>query len=249
LFVLLHGSLLGPWSWDGVARDLRDRGHEVVAPALPFADARAHTADHVGAIAAQLAGYDTAAPTFVAHSFASLLTPGLGERFPQATMIHLAGLLPIPDRSFVDQLEDEPPIHQPDWIAWGAPPPWADAARARHFLFHDTDEETATRAIARLVADTATVAVDRAPASWPALRSAYVCPIQDRTIDPRWMHRAAHEQLGVAAVDLDAGHCPQITAPQALARLIAELAPSLRPGTPPPAPPAAGPPAGPASPR
>jgi hypothetical protein len=35
LFVLVHGSWHGPWVWEHVGAVLRDRGHEVVAPALP----------------------------------------------------------------------------------------------------------------------------------------------------------------------------------------------------------------------
>lgn len=33
-FVLVHGGWLGGWSWDRVASDLRDRGHQVFAPTL-----------------------------------------------------------------------------------------------------------------------------------------------------------------------------------------------------------------------
>ena len=35
LFVLVHGSWHGPWVWEHVGAVLRDRGHDVVAPALP----------------------------------------------------------------------------------------------------------------------------------------------------------------------------------------------------------------------
>jgi pimeloyl-ACP methyl ester carboxylesterase len=34
LFILVHGSWHGPWVWEHVGAVLRDRGHDVVAPAL-----------------------------------------------------------------------------------------------------------------------------------------------------------------------------------------------------------------------
>ena len=33
--VLVHGAWLGAWCWDGVARRLREAGHDVRVPELP----------------------------------------------------------------------------------------------------------------------------------------------------------------------------------------------------------------------
>lgn len=232
-FVLLHGSLVGPWCWDRVGTALTAAGHQVAAPALPFADARARSAEHLEAIVADPQVHDAPPPslTFVAHSMAGLLAPAIAARFPGTRIVYLAAFLPSPGRSLVDQLDDEPEMLEPAWARWGAPPVWEDPARARHFLFHDTDERTAAQAIARLVPNHPALAVERAPAGWPAVRADLICPGQDRTIRPSWMRHVARTRVGAAAHELNAGHCPQITQPEPLARLLGELVGEARPAT------------------
>ncbi len=41
LFVLVHGAWHGAWSWERLAPELRTRGHDVLAIALPSEDVSA----------------------------------------------------------------------------------------------------------------------------------------------------------------------------------------------------------------
>lgn len=226
-FVLLHGSLLGPWSWDAVALELLAAGHRVIAPELPYGDGRARSAEHVAAIESAIAeagGIGDEPPTFVAHSLAGLLAPALGERFPGARIIYVAALLPWPGRSLLDQLELEPGIFVPEWARIDAPPAWEDAERARLFLFHDAAPVVADAAIARLVPDSPALAFEPAPLRFDRMWPSYVLPTGDRTIDPDWMRRATSERLQTRPFVIDTGHCPQIARPELLAETLLTLA-------------------------
>ena len=73
-YVLVPGFWLGPWAWDAVAANLRDRGHHVVTPELghaPSDSAESHVDDVLGALAGAgepvvLVGHSGAGPVCVA---------------------------------------------------------------------------------------------------------------------------------------------------------------------------------------
>jgi pimeloyl-ACP methyl ester carboxylesterase len=226
--VLLHGSLLGPWCWDEVAGALVRRGHHVHAPALPYGDPKARGTEHIAAIRDVLDDCGQGTLTFVAHSLAGLLAPGIANAWPGSRIIYLAGLLPMPNVSLIEQLDDEPQMFQPEWARWDAEPVWADRDRAVRFLFHDADRAVAERAAERVVADNSALAAERAPSGWPVSEASYICPSGDRTISASWMRAVARQRLGVSAIELDAGHCPQVSQPDALATLIDRLLCQLR---------------------
>lgn len=102
--VLLHSPLLGPLSWQAVARTLRARGHLVEAPAWPrlstlgedcyaaLANAMAATIDH------------GEPPVLVAHSGAGALMPSVAAlaKRPLAGVIYCDAILPHPGLSWFD---------------------------------------------------------------------------------------------------------------------------------------------------
>ena len=45
----------------------------------------------------------------------------------------------------------------------------------------------------------------------------------DAVVNPEYSRRAARERLGVASVELDAGHFPMLTAPDALADALSSV--------------------------
>ena len=51
----------------------------------------------------------------------------------------------------------------------------------------------------------------------------YAC-LDDRTIAPAWQIRAAREWLNVEPFVLPGGHCPNVSRPEALAKLLDEVA-------------------------
>lgn len=218
--LLLHGSLLGPWSWKLVADRLAADGHRTSCPELPFTDASAGYAEHLAAIDAALVGDEP--DVVVAHSAAGLLAPSVLRASPAPT-IYVAPFLPDARRSVFEQWDDEPDMFCDEWVQFGAAPPWEDAERAHRLLLHDCSAAVAAEAVGRLRADRSPLAQRRAPAS-ARPPAAVVVPTLDRTLSPAWMRRAARERLGAGPLELTAGHLPQLSRPAALGDLIVKAA-------------------------
>lgn len=219
-FLLLHGSVLGPWCWTGVVERLAALGHYSTCPDLPFDVATAAFAEHLAAIDGALEGGTP--DVVVAHSASGLLAPALPYASTTPT-VYLAAFLADEHRSVGAQWDDEPDMFSSEWTEWGAAPPWEDADRAHLLLLHDCAPAVAARVLERLRPDQSRLAQQRAPAS-AALPAAVVVPTLDRTITPAWMRRAARERLGVEPYEIDAGHLPQISHPVAAADIILQAA-------------------------
>jgi hypothetical protein len=54
-------------------------------------------------------------------------------------------------------------------------------------------------------------------ATWPAVPASYILASDDRTINPVWQRKASREWLGVNAIELPGGHCPNVSRPEVLA--------------------------------
>ncbi|POX37036.1 esterase [Streptomyces sp. Ru73] len=100
-FVLVPGAWLGAWAWEDTARELRERGHTVLATALTGLGERAAegTPDtgldtHVEDIVAFVEEHDLHDVTLVAHSYAAAPATGaagrLGERLARVVYVDSA---------------------------------------------------------------------------------------------------------------------------------------------------------------
>jgi pimeloyl-ACP methyl ester carboxylesterase len=58
---------------------------------------------------------------------------------------------------------------------------------------------------------------------WPDVPSSYIVCAADRTIQPEWQRRIAREFLRVEPIEIAAGHCPHVSRPEELARVLADL--------------------------
>jgi alpha/beta hydrolase family protein len=54
--------------------------------------------------------------------------------------------------------------------------------------------------------------------------SSYILAADDRTIRPAWQRRMARERLGVEPLEIQSGHCPNVSRPAELAELLVALA-------------------------
>ncbi|WP_346623281.1 alpha/beta fold hydrolase [Blastococcus montanus] len=118
-FLLVHGSWLGGWMWDGVARELRRRGHSSVAPTLSGGT----LSEHIAEVTALLDGApDT---ILVAHSYAGMVAAGVvdGGTDSVRMVVFLDAFVPTPGCSAFDLL---PAIREP--LESGASAAGSDAA-------------------------------------------------------------------------------------------------------------------------
>jgi pimeloyl-ACP methyl ester carboxylesterase len=86
-FVLLHGGAHGGWCYRSVARELRDRGHEVYAPTLSGFAERGHVdassvtmEDHISEVADLVTYEDLDNVVLVGHSLGGVVLPGVAAR-------------------------------------------------------------------------------------------------------------------------------------------------------------------------
>ena len=213
--VLLHGTTQGPVGWKLLADELVRRGHAVHTPELP--------ADHPEWLAGDYARYLRNAlpvvetPVVVAHSAAGLVLPAVARALGARVQVWIAAA--VPDwprgRSFIDEAADDPTMFNREWVGID---PARDTERAAEFLFHDCDRATVSWALTTL-RPFYPEATYRAPPDPPEGEIPSLCllPREDRTLTPSWMRRAAHERIGVAAVELPGGHCPHVSRPRAVA--------------------------------
>jgi pimeloyl-ACP methyl ester carboxylesterase len=59
--------------------------------------------------------------------------------------------------------------------------------------------------------------------SWPDVDCRSIVCRDDHAINPAWVRTAAHERLGVEAIELDGGHSPFMTRPAELAKVLDSL--------------------------
>jgi pimeloyl-ACP methyl ester carboxylesterase len=94
IFALVHGAWHGPWCWERLAPLLRERGHDVVVPALPSEDTELGLEDYADAIEAELGDADDV--ILVPHSLGGLNGPVVAARRPLKALVYCA-------RSFLSQ--------------------------------------------------------------------------------------------------------------------------------------------------
>jgi hypothetical protein len=205
-FSLVHGAWGGGWLWGPLRAELETRGHVVHAPDLPCEDVDTGVEEYAAAV--------PPADVVVGYSLGGLTIP-----FVEAhTHVFLAALVA------------------------GAVGDWEDVfvpgfgdARVRDELgrsyYPDLDDAVRELQIPPEHAHLAVKLRHQAPYDAPAAhvgRPAYIVCTQDAVIRPDWQRRVAQDVLGVAPLELDAGHSPMLERPRELAVLLDSLASRLR---------------------
>jgi pimeloyl-ACP methyl ester carboxylesterase len=237
-FVLVHGSAQNASSWERVAEHLRARGHAVTAPDLPkkrpewrledYAAEIARAAETARAAVTARTADGAAGPVMVAHSFSGVLLPLLARRVPCSRLVFLAAVIPEPRRSVRDQFLADNFMFSGGWIAAG--PLWFDPSKreylAREFLLHDCDEETVRAALPSIeLWDTRHLATEPVPFDvWPDTPATSIVASLDRTLTPEWGRKTTRRVFGRDAIPIEAGHCPHVSRPDEVARILETLA-------------------------
>jgi pimeloyl-ACP methyl ester carboxylesterase len=148
--------------------------------------------------------------------------PIVAEQWRPRRMIFLAALIPQPGRSIIEQFSADPSMFNPAWIGKN---PLEDNV-ALEFLYHDCPTNRIEWALSTRVFFYAKKAVEeQCPlAVWPPVPASYIACLDDRTIAPSWQMRAAREWLNIEPFVLPGGHCPNVSRPEALAKLLDEVA-------------------------
>ncbi len=222
-YCLIHGSGQGPDGWRLLACELERRGHRVLTPAFQVSRTNEGAAWHAETIVNSLdrAGMDPADVVCVAHSASGMYLPLIAGRWSPRRMMFLAGIVPRPGVSIIEQYRANPSMFNPAWV--GKDP--MDDNVALEFVFHDCPPERLDWALStRLVFYSKRAMDEPCPLrAWPPVPSTYIVCSDDRTITPAWQRRAAHELLGVEPVELPGGHCPHVSRPEVLADVLEQI--------------------------
>ncbi|GAA4903747.1 alpha/beta hydrolase [Streptomonospora salina] len=233
-YVLVHGTTQSPRGWDRLAAALDARGHRAVPVDLLAGGADLDAEEYADLVAGQVAaataegpdGGDGGAdgPAVVVHSGAGALAAAVAARLEASRVVWLAAFVPdtVGGRSLLDEMQvSAAQMFNTEWTQLAAPPT-EDPVTAGYFLFHDGDLATLRWGLesVRLFQPARVFAQKPRPLPESA-ESTYLLPMRDRTLRPHWMRATAEVRLGVKAVEVDAGHCPHVSAPEEVAGIIA----------------------------
>jgi pimeloyl-ACP methyl ester carboxylesterase len=224
-FALVHGAWEGAWIWERVAPELEARGHRVVD--LPCEDGTATFEAYAEVVVRALEAEALDEVVVVGHSLAGLTIPLVAARRPVSRLIYLCALVPVPGRSFVEQLGIEPDTLRPGYEAGLSEPDdqgrthWLDEGVARRVVYADCDEGDASAAFERLRPQARTPYAHPCPLdALPSTPRTYVVCSEDCLVNPDRARRVARERLPAELVELPGSHSPFLSRPGALAEVL-----------------------------
>lgn len=135
-FVLVHGAWHGAWCWKRVAKLLRAKGHDVVAPALTGVGERTHLAHrdvtldtHIMDVVNEIKWQELSDVVLVGHSYGGLVISGVAEKMEKSigSLVMLDAFVSEDGQSLVDM---QPPAAAAAFAALEAKGEWLVPARA-----------------------------------------------------------------------------------------------------------------------
>ena len=224
--LLVHGAWCGGWMWEPTAQLLREQGRSVVVvDRLPSTgtdpavlDTLTEDAAHVGRVLDTLDG----PAVLCGHSYGGMVITELAQHPGVVHSVYLSAFWPRAGESLISILGDGPP---PDWQVIrddGAIAITDDEVRATDALFADLPETAAQSAYAQLVLQSLPSFLTPSSGAAHAHPTTYVVCTEDRAIPP-----AAQDAMAASAdavLRLDSAHCPQLSHPAAVARILADVA-------------------------
>jgi pimeloyl-ACP methyl ester carboxylesterase len=205
-FALIHGAGDVGWYWHLVEPELRERGHDVVAPDLPCDDDSAGLSEYTDTVVAAIG--DRRDIVVVAQSFGAFVGPLVCDRMPVELLVLVAGLIPSPGEAAEDW-----------WTNTGyepAPGQWSGDEAA--IFYHDVPSGLADEALQRGREQSGTPAREPWPlGSWPAVPTRVLLCRDDRLLPAKFLRRVAQERLDIVPDEIDGGHCVALSRPKELA--------------------------------
>jgi pimeloyl-ACP methyl ester carboxylesterase len=219
-FVLIHGAWHGGWCWERLAAELRQRGHDSIAPDLPIEDGTATFNRYADAVLAEMPSGGEGV-VVVGHSLGAMVVPLVAATRPVEAMVMLCGVVPNPRAMPWD---DAPAMAAPGITAPMAKTEdggmyWPDGVSATAAMYGRCTPEDAAWAFERLRVQNSGSLWDRPyPLDrLPAGRWLSIATSDDRMVLPDYVRHVARERLGVDALEIPGDHSPFLGDPSGLA--------------------------------
>ena len=221
-FCLIHGNWHDGSCWAPLVERLHSRGHDAIAPDLPFDDPRATYAQRSQPALAAL-GEVTGPIVIVGHSVGSAEAALVAAKHEPALLVYLCPRF----GSFA------PPPGAPAVFREGFPFPPKDAEgrlvwapEAAIAAMYPRLPSEAARPMAERLRPGASPVGDYPLIRHPDVATALIYASDDEFFTPEWERFVAQEMLAIEPIEIPGGHFPMIEDPDALADLLARLAPA-----------------------
>jgi len=205
-YVLIHGSGDVGWYWHLVAAELRERGHDVVAPDLPVDDDSAGLSDYADVVVKAIGNHHDL--VVVAQSFGGYIAPIVCNQVPARLLVLVAAMIPAPGESAEAMFANT-----------GYAPEKQNDSSDLAIFYHDVDPTLAAEALARGRTQSKTPGKEPWPlAAWPAVPTRYLLCREDRLFPAAWVSRVVRDRLGIIPDEIESGHTPALSHPIELVR-------------------------------
>jgi pimeloyl-ACP methyl ester carboxylesterase len=221
--ILVHGAWHGSWCWQRVVPLLEERGVAVRTVDLPSvgADPGAGTDLTADAAAVEAVIEEVTGPVVLCgHSYGGMVISRV-EAGNVVRLVYLCAFMPLEGQSLIS-------------AGAGKPAPWIelldgglmqpDPARTGELFYGDCDPEVMEWAKRMVrVQSSATMVEPLARPAWRRIPSTYVVCTNDKAI-PAHVQRSAFAVHANEVIELQAGHSPFLSQPDAVANLLAARA-------------------------
>ncbi|HMA26000.1 MAG: alpha/beta fold hydrolase [Solirubrobacterales bacterium] len=235
-FVLVHGAFVGSWIWGPLAERLEELGHTVEAPDLPGSGDDTTPVEEVTLdayterICEVLAGADQPA-ILVANSMGGIVISQAAARRPDRVkrLVYVAAFLPGDGQSLTDLTalpEAADDLVQATISVSGDPPVGTIPDSTCRASNHDCSPEVIGWAVG-MTGSQALEPLTR-PVSlnseFESIPRSYVICNRDRIVPPALQRRLVEDRQVTDVVELEAGHHPQLSRIDELARTLHQRA-------------------------
>lgn len=207
-YVLIHGAGDVGWYWHLLEAELRERGHDVVAPDLPVDDDAAGLTDYASTVVDAVG--DRTDLIVVAHSFGGYTAPIVCDRLKADLLVLVAGMVPAPGEPASEMFTNT-----------GYTQPEQQDASDLAVFYHDVPPGLANEALSRGRDQSGTTWNEPWPLpAWPDVPVRFVLGRNDRVFPATWLQAVAEERLDITPDQLDSGHCIALSRPGELVDLL-----------------------------
>lgn len=218
--ILVHGAFADGSSWGRVIPRLQAEGLAAVAvqnPLVSLDDDVAHV---------QRAIDRTKGPVLlVGHSWGGAVITQIGDQERVTGLVYVAAFAPDAGQSPNDTLKPFPPSAGLSGVSVdkGRFLTLTPEGMARNFAQDLAPEEAALLAATQGPVAAACFGTRVTAAAWKAKPSWYIVATQDRMLPPDFL-RATAARIGARTVEVESGHAPHLSRPDAVAAVIVEAA-------------------------
>jgi pimeloyl-ACP methyl ester carboxylesterase len=220
-YALIHGSGDSSFYWHLLEPELRDRGHDVVAPDLPCEDESAGLNEYAKTVIDAID--DRTDVILVAQSAGGFTAPLVASHAPVELIVLVAGMIPRPGEKGDD---------------WFANTRFNEAARNSGVdysdeiavFYNDLPPELAEAAMRHSRTQADRPAQEPWPLEgWPGIPTRYLLCTEDRFFPAGWMRGVVQERLGITPDEIESGHCAALSRPRELAERLEAYRTALTP--------------------